>query len=126
MIRIALLCCFIAAPSALAQRQMENLSRGVVAAAQKNGVFVSWRLLGTEPEELAFNVYRTPDDGEPVRVNEAPLTGATNVVDSKADTSKALDYLVKPVLNGKELAPSKAVRAWDKPYLEIPIQPIPD
>lgn len=39
---------------------MENLNRGVVAIHQPNGaVFISWRLLGTDPEGVAFNLYRT-------------------------------------------------------------------
>ena len=46
-------------PSARAQRQMENLGRGGVAIHQPDGkVFVSWRLLGTDPENIAFNLYR--------------------------------------------------------------------
>ena len=39
-------------------RQMERLGRGVVAINCGDHVFVSWRLLGTEPQDTAFNVYR--------------------------------------------------------------------
>jgi rhamnogalacturonan endolyase len=54
----ALLCIWWAAP-VRAQRQMENLGRGVVALHQPDGkVFVSWRLLGTDPDGVAFNLYR--------------------------------------------------------------------
>lgn len=43
---------------------MENLDRGVVAVHQSNGeVFVSWRLLGTDPTNVAFNLYRTTEAG---------------------------------------------------------------
>ncbi len=46
-------------------RQMERLGRGVVAINQGSGkVFVSWRLLGTDPESIAFNLYRTAGSGE--------------------------------------------------------------
>jgi rhamnogalacturonan endolyase len=122
MTRLLLLSWLLAAPFASAQRQMENLTRGVVAVAQDDGAFVSWRLLGTEPDELAFNVYRDSDDGAPVLVNAEPLSGATNLV----DPIKGSSYFVRPLLEGKELAPSKPVRTWDKPYLEIPIKPLPD
>ncbi|HVS54532.1 MAG TPA: rhamnogalacturonan lyase [Opitutaceae bacterium] len=45
-----------------AQHQMENLGRGVVAIHQSDGkVFVSWRLLGTDPDNVAFNLYRKSD-----------------------------------------------------------------
>src|SRR5690606_11923265 len=40
------------------RRQMELLGRGLVAVAVEDGVFLSWRLLGTEPMDLGFNVYR--------------------------------------------------------------------
>src|SRR5688500_10716574 len=42
-----------------AQRHMEHLGRGVVAIHQSDGkVAVSWRLLGTDPEGITFNLYR--------------------------------------------------------------------
>jgi len=49
----------LAAPLTSAQPQLENLGRGVVAIHQPDGkVAVSWRLLGTDPEGVAFNLYR--------------------------------------------------------------------
>jgi len=45
-------------------RHMEHLGRGVVAIHQGDGkVYVGWRLLGTDPDEIAFNLYRTAGDG---------------------------------------------------------------
>jgi rhamnogalacturonan endolyase len=44
------------------QHQLEKLGRGVVAIHQPDGkVFISWRLLGTDPANVAFNVYRKAD-----------------------------------------------------------------
>ena len=107
-------------------RQMENLNRGIVAVKQAGGVvYVGWRLFGTDPEGLAFNLYRVAGGGRPVKVNEEPIAGATNFVDRGADVGQVLQYFVRPVLGGKELDGSKPVRAWDKNYLEIPIKPIP-
>ncbi len=111
--------------SAAPARQMENLTRGIVAVRQDDGgVYVGWRLFGTDPETIAFNLYRVGDSGEPVKVNEAPVAGATNYIDKGADVSRPLRYFVRPVLSGKELAPSKPASAWDKNYLEIPIKPV--
>src|SRR5262245_54497518 len=46
-------------------RLMEGLGRGVVAVNRGDGrVFVGWRLLGTDPD-VAFNLYRSADGGEP-------------------------------------------------------------
>lgn len=109
---------------ATAQRQMENLTRGIVAVKQSDKVYVSWRLFGTDPEGTAFNLYRIAEGGEPTKVNETPMTGATNWVDRDADPNQTLQYFVRPILDGKEMAASKPATAWDKPFLEIPIKPI--
>ena len=55
--------------TAAAQRQMEHLGRGVIAIKDKSShVFVSWRLLGTDPDEIAFNVYRSVKARTPLRL----------------------------------------------------------
>ena len=73
-----------------AQRRMEYLNRGVYAINEGNGkVFVSWRLLGTEPQDLAFNLYRTTA-GKQVKLNNAPLTKGTNFEDTGVDTTMAI------------------------------------
>ena len=109
---------------ALAQRRMENLTRGIVAVKQTGGIYVGWRLFGTDPERLAFNLYRMTDDAASVKVNQTPITGATNYVDRSADINQPLQYYIRPVLNGEELARSKPARVWNDNYLEIPIRPI--
>ncbi len=118
--------CGILPKGALAQRQMEVLKRGIVAVKHEDSVFVSWRLLGTDSESVAFYLYRRTGEGEATRVNPKPISGATNFTDLDGDTSKELDYFVRPILDGKELDASNVVRAWDEPYLEIPIRPIKD
>ena len=121
----ALLLLFGLVIPALAQRQMENLTRGIVAVRRSDGgVFVSWRLFGTDPDEIVFNLYRVADGVTPVRVNDKPAADSTNFIDRNAGTNPTLAYFVRPVLKGKELKPSKPARVWEKGYLEIPIQPI--
>ena len=59
-----------------AQYVMENLGRGVVAVrASETTVYVGWRLLGTDPADIAFNVYRSTDGGAPSKLNAAPIDG---------------------------------------------------
>lgn len=126
ILTVVLLLQVLSAP-ALARRQMENLTRGIVAVRQaEEGVYVGWRLFGTDPEGIAFNLYRTTANGAPVKVNDKPLGGATNFVDTEADSDKPLEYFVRPVLGRKEFAPSRGASAWEKNYLEIPIRPIPN
>ncbi len=112
---------------ARAQRQMEALGRGVVAVRQADGrVWVGWRLLGTDPDALAFNLYRSTDRGSAVRLNDKPLSGPTNFIDEKADASKSHSYFVRPVSKSKEGEPSAAFTlqagANVRPYLSIPLQ----
>jgi rhamnogalacturonan endolyase len=111
---------------ALAQpRQMENLDRGIVAVRQADGsAYVNWRLFGTDPEGLAFNLYRVADGGMPVKVNAEPIVGATNVVDRASPAGQTLAYFLRPVVNGQELPATQPVKVWNENFLTIPIQPI--
>ena len=55
---LAVYCLLNNISSAYAQlRQMEYLDRGVVAVKTNNGIFLSWRILGTE-KNASFNVYK--------------------------------------------------------------------
>ncbi len=84
-------------------RLMENLGRGVVATrSASDQAFISWRLLGTDPENIAFNLYRKVGAGNPVRVNSIPLTGGTNFQDSGISFTQPISYFVRPVLDGQE------------------------
>lgn len=110
-----------------AQRQMENLNRGLVAVKQADDtVFTSWRLFGTDPPGIAFDLYRITDDGDPEKVNTTPIRDTTNFIDRHADAGRALQYFIRPLLNDRELVSCMAVRAWERNYVEIPIQPIPE
>ncbi len=114
-------------PAANAKRQMEKLGRGVVAIHQGGGkVWVGWRVLGTDPDDITFNVYRSTGGGAAVKLNQQPLTGPTNFVDSNASLAQATAYFVRPVLSGREQAASAsftlAANAPAKPYLSVPLQ----
>ncbi len=101
---------------------MEILDRGLVAVRQEDGkVFAGWRLLATDPRDTAFNLYRVSGGGSE-RVNAEPLAGATNVIDDRA----AEAYFVRAVTGGKEGPPSATVKPLAHPYVEFPIQPIPE
>lgn len=78
-----------------APRQAENISRGLVAVKVSSGVFISWRLLGTEQLSTSFNVYRNG-----TKVNAAPITNSTNLLDTAGTTSST--YTVRAVVGGVE------------------------
>jgi len=46
---------------------MENLNRGVVALrSSSTQVYLSWRLLGLDPDSTAFHVYRSIGGAAPI------------------------------------------------------------
>jgi rhamnogalacturonan endolyase len=114
-------------PQSSAQRQMEKLGRGVIAVRQPDDkVFVGWRLLGTDPDEIGFNLYRATDGGRPVKLNAGPLTKATSFVDERADLTKSNAYFVRPLIGRREGAASAefalAAAAPVRQYLSVPLQ----
>ncbi len=109
-------------------RPMEYLDRGLVALGIKNGVFLSWRMIGTDNPDVGFNLYKNG-----TKLNSSPITSATNYVDPVGLASDL--YKVESILpSGNEM--SSEVTVW--PYapsiepgkpnlarLEIPIPTAP-
>jgi len=96
-------------------RQMEKLDRGVVAVKTDKGVFISWRLLGTEELDTSFNVYR---DG--IKINEVLITSSTNYLDATGTENSK--YYVSVVKNKKENEQSKIASVLKNNYLSINLQ----
>ena len=96
-------------------KQVERLDRGLVAVrANANKVFISWRLFGTDPSEITFNLYRGG-----VKLNTTPISTSTNYEDAISTNST---YTVRAVLNNIEQQESKPVTVWAQTYLNIPIE----
>jgi hypothetical protein len=107
-------------------RQLEYLNRGVMAIRRSAAeVYVGWRLLGTDPENVSFNLYRSAG-GASVKLTASPLVTTTDFVDATADVSMANSYFVRPVVNGVELAPSEeytlAANSAVGFFKEVPLQ----
>ena len=71
------------------KRVRERLDRGLVALPCPEGVYVSWRLLDTDPTEAAFDVYRQTGDASPQRLNRAPIRRTTDFMDTQPGQGKA-------------------------------------
>lgn len=99
---------------ASAQRVMETLNRGLIAVPAGAGTYLSWRLFGTEPSNLGFNVYKGA-----AKLNDVPLSGATIFTDN---TSGAGTYTVRPVINGQEGTPSEPARKLAENFHAIDLQ----
>ena len=100
-------------------RQMEDLDRGIVAIrSNPEEVFISWRLLGTDPEKTGFNLYRGS-----LKLNNKLLTQSTNFID-KTTTNDV--YSVKAVIRSKELKESDTCYVRSQNYFRIPLnRPLP-
>lgn len=118
---------FAALPLPAATHLMENLGRGVVAVRTgSSDAYISWRMLGTDPADISFNVYRSTGGGPELALNGSPLTGATIFTDSTADFTQPNTYVVRPVIGGME-QPSNAsftlpAGAPVQQYLRVPLQ----
>ena len=58
--------CLLPSQVVRAQPVMENLGRGVVVVRSgETSAYIGWRLLGTDPAGVGFNLYRTTGAGRP-------------------------------------------------------------
>ncbi len=94
--------------------QMEKLDRGVVALpAKTNGMYVSWRLLGTDDEsQVTFDLLR---DG----TTAAKDLYVTSYIDARGQASS--NYQVVTKVKGEPVDTSRAVKPWADGFLTIPL-----
>jgi len=99
-------------------RRMEKLDRGVIAVRSGSSNYIGWRLMGNDPQSIAFNVYRGV-----TKVNPSPITDSTNYVDAGGATSDV--YSIRTVINGQETETTTAVAVLTNSYYSIPVQQVP-
>ncbi|MFJ8447879.1 rhamnogalacturonan lyase [[Kitasatospora] papulosa] len=97
-------------------RQAEALDRGVVSVHTDSGNLVSWRWLGTDPDNVSFNVYRAG-----TKVNASPVAASTNYFHSGAPATA--DYTVRAVVGGVEQGDSVHAIQFRAGYKDVPISP---
>ena len=96
-------------------KQVEFLNRGLVALRKSTTeVFVSWRLLGNDPSNIAFNIYR-----DNIKLNALPITNSTNYLDNVSTNGS---YTIKAVIEGAEGVATTPVSVWANNQLSIPLQ----
>lgn len=108
-------------------RVEEKLNRGLLAMPVAGGkVYLGWRWLASDPASLAFNLYRSSAGATPLKLNDKPLTRTTDFVDAKAPLDQDNTWLVRPVLDGQELAASETAalpaKAEVKSYQSFKLQ----
>ncbi|MBQ3110889.1 MAG: hypothetical protein IJC69_07095, partial [Clostridia bacterium] len=98
---------------AASARYMEYLDRGLVAMKTDEGIYLSWRLLGTEAYSSSFDVYR---NGSKI----ATVSTTTNYI----DTSGTMDDKYYVVGNGNTSSTVKAFSS-ESNYFDIPLSQPP-
>ena len=102
----------------LKPRKMEKLDRGVMAIRSGSANYVGWRMFGTDPSGIAFNVYR---NGE--KITSTAIAGSTNYLDSSGSTTDV--YAVAAVIDGVEKTISKSVGVNNDAYYSIDVEQVP-
>jgi hypothetical protein len=112
---------------------MENLGRGLIALRDGNGVYLGWRTLGTDPAEVSFDVYRSTNGGQAVRINRSPISNSSNFIDTTVNLGQQNSYYVAPSIDGTPLKYSMPVALPANPpafseqaNFRIPLQPLPN
>jgi hypothetical protein len=109
------------------ERIEDKLNRGIVAIADdNNNVYVSWRLLKTDPADIAFDVYKG-DGNKSVKLNKRPIVSTTDFIDRQAGNKTGNQYWVIPVGKGEKVPSERTSvitkKSMEEPaYISIPLQ----
>ena len=94
--------------------QMEKLTRGLVALpAATGGMFVSWRMMGTDPLTTTFDLLRNG------KLIAADLANCTNYTDPLGAAKSRYQVVVK--VDGLEVERTEAVSPWNNQYKVLQI-----
>jgi len=112
-------------------RAAEKLDRGLVALEREDGsIFLSWRLLDTDPEDIAFHIYRGAADQAALLTSDKPyqLTNFVDKTPEKDMAGKILTYKLYEYGSMKRSSTPRclaevtvALTGRPKPYISIPL-----
>ena len=112
---IALLLLGLAAPmraQSSSDAQLENLGRGVTAIpGQSSGMFVSWRLLGTDTKSTTFDLLR---NGNTIATD---ISTTTCYADATGTSSHIYQVVTK--VNGEAVDTTKAITPWSDCFYQL-------
>ncbi|MFE3514970.1 rhamnogalacturonan lyase [Streptomyces sp. NPDC059166] len=94
-----------------AARVAERLDRGPVAVPASGGILVTWRMLGDDPSDVSFKLYR----GSTL----ISTTTKTNFFDTGGSSSAT--YEIRAIVDGVE-QPGEKATVWSAGRRDIPLQ----
>lgn len=113
------------------KRKMEYMDRGAVAINQgrvdgEYQVYIGWRLLATDPDGVAFDVYCRYPGKEPLKLNAELITRTTDfVVVSPKPIPANVRFFVLPVIDGEQGDPARAAMPEEPlPYIGVKLDRI--
>lgn len=98
-------------------RISEKIDRGLVAFKINDGIYLSWRLLNTDAENVAFDIYEQQEGQEARKINAEPLISTTDFFAENADTTSL--FYVTAVGTDES---SNVAKVSVLPYKTIPFQ----
>ncbi len=91
------------------ERVRESLGRGMVAVPRQEGdMYIRWRLLEDDPDDVAFNIYRSSQGQKPLKLNDSPIRTTTDFIDQTANPAHENSYFVKAITEGREWEASQS------------------
>ena len=100
----------------MAKIQLEKLGRGFVAFSDGHDAILSWRYLPSDPRNIAFDIY---EDGR--KINLQPISATTF---HRTKYREGARYEL--VVSGSSSQRCASAVQSGKPYLKIPLKPMPD
>lgn len=92
--------------------KMESLDRGTVAVMTDKGVFLSWRLLESEPFDTEFSIYR-----------EEKLIHKTDSGNCYIDKNGTEQSTYRIIAGGEDPGEAASVEVLADPFIRIPLDP---
>lgn len=100
----------------------ERLDRGLAGIPTTQGFYLSWRMLPSDAVSLAFDIYRSTDNGQAIKLNDTPIVRTSDFLDTGADLARDNRWSLRS--RGRELASwSRPAGQAAVPYLSIPLDP---
>lgn len=85
------------------EKVSEYLNRGAIAIKKDGGVYLSWRLLKDDEANVAFNVYRSSNGEDFIKVNDKPIQNTCDYFDKGGELSSSTSYQIRTSVDGKEV-----------------------
>ncbi len=107
------------------QRIEEQIDRGLTGTVLADGnVYLSWRLLASDDDEIAFNIFRMDKKKKEKQLNDRPISLTTDFIDKIKVNSKTV-YVLKESKNNQKLAEVTVDPAKSNPqYRSIPLKDV--